>query len=290
MEPTMRHAARCATLVLALVLTPGALAGGPALGTAPELALADVSYVATRDGTETVLAKRSARGDVVRETSVPGAWGIPYVTIGGGVGGLSYDGRVLVLAQATHPNTLLRSRTEFVAVDTRKLTVSRTIRLRGDFGFDALSPNGRMLYLIENLASGDGTRYRVRVFDLASSKLLPGVIADRRQKGWLMNGYPAARATGRDGRWVFTLYANPNNYPFVHALDSVSRRAVCIGLPWEWNGNMEAISAATMELSQGDRRLTVTGAGGAGPRFVVDTKTFRLVQPEDASLSLSGRS
>jgi hypothetical protein len=286
----MRHAARCATLVLAFVLTPAALAGGPALGTAPELAVAEVSYVTARDGTETVLAKRTAKRGVLRQLSVPGAWGIPYVTLAGGVGGLSHDGRVLVLAQATHPNKLLRSSTEFVAVATRTLAVSRTIRLEGDFGFDALSPNGRMLYLIEHLASGDGTRYRVRAYDLARGKLLPGVIADRRQKGWLMNGYPAARATGRDGRWVFTLYANPNNYPFVHALDSVSRRAVCIGLPWEWNGNMEAISSATMALSQGDRRLTVTGAGGVGPRFVIDTRTFRLLQPEAASLSLSGRS
>ena len=41
-----------------------------------------------------------------------------------------------------------------------------------------------------------------------------------------MAGYPVARATGPGGRWVYTLYRQPTNYPFVHALDTVARRAV----------------------------------------------------------------
>jgi hypothetical protein len=278
----MRQLVRCATAVLGLAVAPGAPAAGPDLGTTSTIADGATSYFTARDGASTMVGARAAGGATLRQAIVQGVWGIPRVTITGAAGGLSHDGRVLVLAQGTHPNQLLRSRTEFVAIDTRKLEVTRTIRLEGDFGFDALSPNGRTLYLIEHLASRDATRYRVRAYNLATGRLLPGVIADERQKSWLMNGYAAARVTSRDGRWVYTLYANPDNYPFVHALDSLSKRAVCIGLPWDWTGSMEAIETATMKLSQRDRRLTITGAGGSGPRVSIDTKTLRLVQPEAA--------
>ena len=50
---------------------------------------------------------------------------------------------------------------------------------------------------------------------------MPGRIADKTQKGWVMQGWPTARATTADGRWVYTLYSNPGGYPFVHALDTV---------------------------------------------------------------------
>ncbi len=275
----MRHLVRCTTVVLALAAAPGALAGGPALGTTTAIASGKTSYLTTPDGQSTNLDQRATGGDILRSASLPGAWGVPYVTFSGGAGGLSHDGRVLVLAESKHPNQLLRDRTEFVVIDTRRLAVSRTIRLQGDFAFDALSPNGRTLFLIENLRAGDGTRYRVRAYDLASGRMLPGVIADRRQKSWLMNGYPANRVATANGRWVYTLYANPNNYPFVHALDTVSKRAVCIGLPWQWSGSMTEIESSTMKLSQGERRLTIMGTGGLGPRFVIDTKTFRLLEP-----------
>jgi hypothetical protein len=276
----MRRAALSTTvLALALAAVPGAPAGGPNLGTTSTIAVGNVGYVTSPDGVSTTLA-RTAHGETTRQLSIRGSWGIPYVTIAGGAEGVSHDGRVLVLAQATQPkNTPLRSRSEFLTIDTKTLKVTRTIRLQGNFGYDALSPNGRTLYLIEHVTSADLTRYRVRAFDLASGRLLPGVIADRRQKTWLMNGYPMNRVTDGDGRWVYTLYMNPNNYPFVHALDSVSKRAVCIGLPWDWTGDVSAIETSTMKLSHGERRLTVTGSGGLGPRFVIDTRTFRLVGP-----------
>jgi hypothetical protein len=279
----MRRAALSTTvLALALIAVPAAPAGGPNLGTTSALANGNVSYLVSRVGATTTLAVNGADGNVLRQTSMRGAWGIPYVTLAGGAGGVSHDGRVLVLAQSTQPNKPLRSETRFLTVDTKTLKVTRTISLKGNFGYDALSPNGRTLYLIEHVPSEDLLRYRVRAYDLAAGKLLRGVIADRSQKTWLMNGYPMNRVTDGDGRWVYTLYANPNNYPFVHALNSVTKRAVCIGLPWEWSGNMSDIETATMRLSQGESRLTIAGSGGYGPRFVIDTKTFRVL-PERAS-------
>ena len=52
-------------------------------------------------------------------------------------------------------------RTTFAVVDTRRLAVRRHLALRGDFSFDAISPDGRTMYLIEYSAR-DLNNYAVR--------------------------------------------------------------------------------------------------------------------------------
>ena len=158
-------------------------------------------------------------------------------------------------------------------VSTRGLRLVRTVSLHGDYNFDALSPAGRWLYLIHHVQSAPGTRYQVKAYDLREGRLLPGVIADKRQADWLMSGYPIARATSDNGRWVYTLYQQSDNYPFVHALDTVSRTAVCIGIPWQWAGQAqgEAIGAAKLDLA--GRKLLISGGRDA---FALDTRTFRV--------------
>ena len=59
------------------------------------------------------------------------------------------------------------------------------------------SPDGRWLYLIHHVVSTDN-RYQVKAYDLKAGRLLPGAIADKRQAGWLMTGYPVARVTSSD--------------------------------------------------------------------------------------------
>ena len=67
------------------------------------------------------------------------------VTLGApGVGGLSPNGRILVLSDNVNSDGTLRDRSRFAVVDTRTLAIVRTIALRGDYSFDALSP-GRTL-------------------------------------------------------------------------------------------------------------------------------------------------
>jgi hypothetical protein len=105
------------------------------------------------------------------------------------------------------------------------------IVLKGTFAFDALSPDSSRLYLIQRPAATDFQHYVVRAYDLRSNRLLPGRIADRTQKSWVMQGYATTRLTSADGRWVYTLYQNPGGYPFVHALDTVRGVAHCIGIP-----------------------------------------------------------
>ena len=99
-----------------------------------------------------------------------------------------------------------------------------TITLQGTFGFDALSPDASKLYLIQHLTANDIEHYIVRAYDLATHKLMPGRIADKTQKSWVMQGWAVSRVTSADGRWAYTLYANPGGYPFIHALDTVNGR------------------------------------------------------------------
>ena len=246
-------------ILFLLVLAPGASAAGPWLGTAPGgLGL----YTAAPHGADTTV------GDGSSSVSLPGKWGLPRVTLNGAVGGLSANGRVLVLAESFVPTGELRAASSFTVLATNPLAVRTTVRLRGDFGFDALSPDGRTLYLIQHVSSESLFRYRVRAYDLAAGRLLAQVIADKRQRSWDMSGYPVARATSHDGRWVYTLYSNAGGYPFVHALDAVNRTAVCIGIPWNWHTDQAAIDNAT---------LRVAGATVAiGSRFVLDRTTFRV--------------
>jgi hypothetical protein len=273
----MRTAVRSAAAVLTLALVPGAGAVGPSLPavTGPPgvaSAVSDVSYVATASASGTRLSER-AHGRAVRSAILSGTWGIPLVTLDGSYGGLSPNGRLLVLGDDVHPDGSLRARSRFAVVDARTLALVRTISLAGDYSFDALSPQGRTLYLIHHLRS-DATRYQVKGYDLRSGRLLPGVIADKRQEGWLMSGYPVARAATAGGRWVYTLYQQADNYPFVHALDTVNGSAICIGLPWKWATPGAGISGATLALS--GAKLDITGANGSKAHFVLDTRTFRV--------------
>jgi len=260
----------------ALALASTSLASGPSLpaldGGAGIAARGDVRYVTRLAGSSTVLQQR-VRGRTARTLTLAGGWGIQLATLDGALTGLSPNGRVLVLGDNVQPNGSLRARSRFAVVDTRTLALTRRIGLRGDYTVDALSPSGRLLYLIHHVAGGDAARYQVRAYDLRAGRVLPGVIADKRQAGWLMAGFPISRAATRDGGRVYTLYRQDDNYPFVHALDTVHHSAVCIGLPAEWTTAAAWISTARLSLSGG--KLAVRTRSGE-TRFLLDAKTLRV--------------
>jgi hypothetical protein len=265
--------------VLTCSLAPAAAGVGPSLGTVEGLggvlaANGEVRYVTALGAGSTTLSALDADGRSLRSARISGSWGIPRVTLNGATGGLSADGHMLVLGDNTTPGGSLRPRSGFAVVDTRTLTAKDVIHLRGDFSFDALSPQGAILYLIQHASSSDVTSYRVRAYDLRARRLLPGAIADKRQSNWDMNGYPVARATSTNGRWIYTLYQQGGNYPFVHALDTMNRTAVCIGLPWQWASSGQAIASATLRLAGG--KLLIAGGRGSSTRFELDTRTFHV--------------
>jgi hypothetical protein len=261
-----------AGFALAAGLASTALAAGPSLGTATSLDAARLTYTTSVTGNTTTLPARAPAGAEGRRLQISGKYGIPRVTFNGDVEGLSRDGRLLVL-QTTDFGEPLRARSGFVTVDTRKLAVKRRINLRGDFAYDALSPDGRTLYLIEHFSNTDVLRYRVRAFDLKTGRLLPRVIVDKREPDEPMSGVPSARVSSADGRRVFTLYVS-QEHPFVHLLDTVARVAFCIDLPH--TTDMQAIETASMKLTNGGARLTIFGTAGAGARHVIDVKTLKV--------------
>jgi hypothetical protein len=239
------------------------------------IARGDVRYVTIPTGRETVLeAVRRDSGRVVRWMFVKGNFGIPQVAFDGTTDGLSRDGRLLVLGDVASSATLTAS-SSFAVVDVRKFRLREIVRLRGDFSFDALSPNARMLYLIEHVDTQDPVKYRVRAYDLGARRLIPGAVVDKSsgESVSVMQGLPLSRATTKDRRWAYTLYAG-GPHPFVHALDTRGGGAVCIDLPHGWSQRDTA--GLRLRLSSA-RRLLVRHHSGGRPLAIIDPVDFRVV-------------
>jgi hypothetical protein len=248
---------------------PFAQQGGSGVLTADGL----TRWVAVGAAQDTALELVDTAGGLVqRFADLPGAWGVPMVTAYQADGaGLSQNGKTLVLGDVVP--VLPRTTSGFLVIDTATLLIRHTIELKGDFAFDALSPDASRLYLIQHVDQNDASKYVVRAYDLVHGTLLPGRIADRTQKGWVMKGYPVSRATSADGRMVYTLYQNPGGFPFVHALDTVRGVAHCVGVPWR--GSQNGFYNLRLSLRNRDRTLAVHWLSGR-PWFAVNTSSWRV--------------
>jgi hypothetical protein len=192
---------------------------------------AAVRFVTLDTARSTVVAAiRVHGGRVVRSRALTGFYGVPLVAYDGTSGGLSGDGRSLVVA-SYGPLPGDAGKTRFAVLSTRTLRPRRVVELSGAWSYDAISPDGSLLYLVEHLSAGTSPRYRVRVFDLEAGRLLPKAIVDRVEREAVMRGQPVTRVTSLDGRWAYTLYARQTQELFVHALDTTRREAFCIDLP-----------------------------------------------------------
>ena len=129
------------------------------------------------------------------EILLRGTFTIPAVAYDGSASGLSGDRRTLVLIE---PRTSFpRVATSLLVLHARTLAYRSLVKLPGDFSFDAVSPDGSRLYLIQYLSPTDPTRYAVRGFDLASMRLTPKRIVDPREPDETMRGNPLSRADER---------------------------------------------------------------------------------------------
>ena len=88
-----------------------------------------------------------------------------------------------------------------------------------------------------------------------------------------MNGLPLSRVMGARGRWAYTLYQGTGGKPFIHALDTVARKAVCIDLddPALARGNLYELRL--LGAARG-ARLDIRRKGAL--LATVDTSTFRV--------------
>jgi hypothetical protein len=258
----------CADASLAVGPSLPAVAGGPGVVSAT-----GVRYVTRLLHAGTATELRQLAPDGTRRTAtLRGGWGIQLVTINGAYAGLSANGRVLVLGDNVEPSGSLRTRSRFAVVDTTTLTLRKVITVRGDFTVDALSPRGGVIYLIHHVSSSNPTRYQVRAYDRTAGRLISRVIADKRQAGWVMAGFPVARAATASGAWVYTFYRQDHNYPFVHALDTVHGVAVCVGVPAQWSTE-SWIDSARLHLAAGNLELQTSYGKTV---YLLDTRTFRV--------------
>jgi hypothetical protein len=233
-------------------------------------------YVTIPAKGHTVVARvRRGGGQILRSSLLPGNFTIPAVAYDGSASGLSADGRVLVLIKprAQFP----RRRTTLAILEARGLRVERILRLRGDYSFDAISPKGGLLYLIQYVSPRDPTRYDVRAYDVRHGRLLAEPVIDPHERGEKMRGNPLSRAASPDGRWAYTLYDGAGETPFVHALDTSEGTARCIDLD-ALAGNAYL---ARLRLHLNGNALTIRD--GDETELIVDTTTLRVRPPAKAS-------
>ena len=178
-------------------------------------------FTATPAGPATTIARVDvATGRSLRSLRLPGRWTLPATVIGGAPDAASADGQTLVLARAGARDS------KFALLDASLRGTPRTVTLPGRFVFDAIAPDARRMFLIEQRAGG---HYLVRTYDLVRGELVAGAVVDKREPGEPMEGEPVARAVPAAASWIYTLYRKPSG-PFVHALNT-DGFALCIDLP-----------------------------------------------------------
>jgi hypothetical protein len=275
----MRILVLVASVVVALAAAASAAADGlPVLGI--DVGSQGVTAVGSPDRYVTVneghrtLIERIARdgGRVVGMTRIKGTFTIPAVAYDSSASGLSADASTLVLIEPRR--SFPRQVTKFALLDVPSLHLRRTITLRGDFSFDAVSPRGRKMFLVNYTSAADPTRYTVRAYDFQANALLPKPIVDPAERSDKMRGAPITRMLSADGRWAYTLYDGAGATPFVHALDTSTSTAHCIDLPM-LAGNQDLWS---LRFTRGPGAQIRIGASGEEVALV-DTTTFAASVP-----------
>jgi len=165
-----------------------------------------------------------------RSRSIDGAWRLPSIGLDPLPVGVANDGSTImnstiVLVEADPPAGATTSRFAVLA----RGEPARIIELPGALEFDALSSDGSILYVVELLPGPPEGHYQVRAVDLPSGVMREAVIADKRNLGSSMAGWPITQATHPSGV-VFTLYRGAM-HPFIHALNTREAWAVCLDLP-----------------------------------------------------------
>jgi hypothetical protein len=211
----------------------------------------------------TMIESIDARGNTLSWRQLRGMWGVPQVANDGSTGGLSANGRVLVLQHLTmvYP----QRQTSFAVLRVPRMGLRSLVQLRGDWSFDAISPSGTRMYLIEHPRPGLAS-YRVRAYDLVAGRLLSTPITDPTEWRRIMHGVAVTRVTSADGARVYTPYDRGNGRMFVHALNTVAGTARCIDIP-----RIAGAPMVTLSLWGDGSRLDVQTDGTSVYRINTDT-------------------
>lgn len=296
---------------------PGAVAKGLEMGARNGVTVAGSPhrYVAVNAHTtpKLTLVERIDRGGgrVDRWWQLAGDYGVPAVAYDGTGGGLSADGRTLVLSDFAIGNppvyppkttrlailsTKLRPQRHLQAGQRRPPSVFRSVELRGHYAFDAISPDGSTIYLIRHFPNLSGpayiAHYEVRAYDVKSRRLLPEPVVDPEEPEERMEGLPLSRAMSPDGRWAYTLYDGNGREPFVHALDTVAGRAVCVDLPQLADLPRRFNYLLQLQVRAGGRQIVllrrVPGPKPTRALLSIDTRDFAVQRPAAVATASSG--
>jgi hypothetical protein len=254
---------------------PAGIDAGPAGVTSPG---ATSRYVTLPTKGGTLLTRiRRAGGQIQGWRVIRRSLVIPAVAYDGTATGLSADGGTLVLAssRAVYP----RRRSGFAVLDAKRLRPRFAFRLRGDFTLDAVSPDGRRLFLIEQTSRRDLTRYAVRAYDVGTRRLDPRPVVDPAEADEPMRGSPIARTSSPDGRWAYTLYDGNGSHPFIHALDTAAATAKCIDL--DQLAGRENLMGLGLTIGR-DRSIVVHDPSRRQPLLAIDPRSFAVQKPAAA--------
>lgn len=208
--------------------------------------------------------------------------------------GLAADESLLVLSQLRQGLLVRRTRLTLLntEVNDRHPAAAAngdfsTVILRGDYGVQAVSPDGATAFLTHLLsAPPDPVRFQLRALDTASGKLLPRFSIPG--NGEILSGLPITRLPDRRGRVVYTLYweegGTARRRPIsILALDTVAPRLRRVELP-----QLRSIRdpmLLRLRLDKSGRRLTVAKLSRNGgdrrpePLLRIDTRTLRVDPP-----------
>ncbi len=234
-----------------------------------------------RDGAATIV-----RNEVLedpssdRELRLDGGWQLPTIGQDPIPGGRSADGSTVVLVQPrSDPYSRSTTPSRFAVIrapippSVAPLELARIIDLPGAFEFDTLSADGAILYVVEHLDAQAGSAYEVRSVDTASGRMDDAPVVDKRNIDETMAGHPITQLRQDDGM-VYTLYRG-TEHPFVHALSSIDKWALCIDLPA--TGQDDAAAADDWAL---------TTAASGKPIFAVNATLGLVVEFDRSELAV----
>ena len=216
-----------------------------------------------------------------------GHWRLPTIGSDPLPAGRSADGSTLALVEEGAAAALTTSR--FAVVDLSRARLPHVIELNGSFEFDAISPDGATLYVVEHLDPGPGGHYQVRAVDAKTGRLAEGTIVDKANPGESMAGYPIEQQRMAQGI-VLTLYRGVE-HPFVHALDTLHGGAVCLDLPPTRHDDAQA--AADWGLARSPDGRTVYAVNATiGSAVEIDPQALSIrrsanIGPASAAITLA---
>jgi hypothetical protein len=194
-------------------------------------------------------------GSTTRKLQLPGYFQLPLITANGLPGGLSQDGRWLVLQNDSGNGT-----SQMLVVDTSSMKAGAPISLAGSFQFDAISNDGQRIYMVEYLSAGS---YRVRVYNVPAGHLESYIVVDKSDPSESMTGLRLSGVPSPDGQWLYSVYARPHQGAFIHALNLSQPYAFCLELPGSgYESSSDELQWSLALSTDGSRLFATNGAKG----------------------------